>query len=404
MARKRNRRNAYLTLGFLFAALLAIGLYAQAPFALFGETVYVPRYYTAECVERTESMELRTLGVVPTAGALYACSMSESKTWMPTVPGVSCEFTPRKSGATTLTGWICPEGVSETQARGSPNEFCDQIIGLTDRTGIPIKVAIGESLYLNPTSVFFGSSVTLDARYPAFGLRIRNADGFVSPTTTTCLVNDLRDLRSSDPNANTQIYSLDPERRIEVLPGAPVNAVTGLQPAISTQVATISGVNRGEPIYITRPGFYYPIKSIDSFRYADTSVEFTSSLIECIPRTIGCSDTAKIVPLAQQSCDIYGGALTSYSPVEGDSSKLCKYACVDGSLQLTEDCITVQDECPDDRPLWDTTTGECVAVLVDPEVVDDDDVTFFLTVGLAVTSIILGMMLVQSFFERRMMK
>ena len=401
MKRRNNSRNLYLTLGFLFTALLAVGLFSQQPFALFGETVYVPRYYTAECVERTESMDLRSLGVVPTAGALYACNMGESNTWIPNVPGVSCEFIPRKSGATTLTGWICPEGVTENQARASPNEFCDQIVGLTDRTGVPIRVAIGESLYLNPTSVFWGASVNLDARYPAFGLRIRNADGFVSPNTNTCLINELRDLRDSDPLSRTQIYSLDPERRIEVLPGVPVNAVTGLQPAISSQVVTLRGVNRGEPIYITRPGFYYPVRSIDGFRYVDTSgPEFTSSLIECIPRTVGCSDSAQVVQLADQSCDIYGGALTSYSPVEGDPTKLCKYSCVDGRLVVTNDCISVPTECPDDRPLWDTASGECVAVLVAPEEVELDDTIFFLSIGLGVVSVILAMMLIQSFLQR----
>jgi hypothetical protein len=321
-------------------------------FTLIGTEVWIPKYFTAECVARTENMYPKTITSHTDNPTWYSCNTKESGTYIPIVSGVYCEY--EVSDYSAVTAYICDVN-GGTKPTSKDDSRCKKETGFFDiQDGtMRFNVNAGDSVYIDTDKVF--GDAKLIAKYPAYGLRVRSADGFVSATSTNCEINSL----------SRQYHTTNAGDRTEVIPMSPFNAVSGLQKGISTQAVTLSDVENGKEIYITRPNYYYMIKvADDGFKYVDTAGgEKSSSNIECIPRTTGCSDDAKIVNLVDQSCDKYGGAITGYAPVQGDSTRLCKYSCSTGTLSLTSDCIAVASSCPADKPLWDTTTGLCVAAI-----------------------------------------
>ncbi len=335
-------------------------------FSLIGDEIWLPKYFTGECVPRPENNAEKTISSHTDNGEWYSCTSSESGTYIPIVNGIQCEYFVSEFSFATI--YVCDTN-GGSQPTNTDDSRCVKDRGVFDtfldgESAKRVVVNSGDSVYIDTDRPFGVAKLT--AKYPAYGLRVRSSDGFVSSTTLSCEINSL----------TTQYHTIDVEDRTEIVPSVPFNAVSGLQKAISTQAVILDDVENRAEIYISRPGYYYLIKvADDGFKYVDTSEnEKYDNDIECIPRTTGCSDEAKIVNLEDQSCDQYGGAITGYSPVTGDSTRLCKYSCSSGTLKLTSDCIAVQTDCPEDKPLWDSSTGLCTAVETSQE--DDPSYSF----------------------------
>ena len=323
------------------------------PLALLGRSVWIPQYWVGECVSRADHQSELKITTHTDSPLWYHCTTQQSGKWVPIYPGVQCEYT--IVGHNSADVYIC-EDFTETKSDLSTPKCRDQRFLFRGDRDI-YSVNTGDTIYIN-TNKLIGNA-ELFVKYPSYGIKIRQSDGFTTATSTNCLLNSI--------NANDKgvvgLHTIGMKDRIEVLPDNPFNVVSGLRLAISTQAVSLNNVENGYPIYISRPGFYHLIKKADDgFEYVDTTQEFRSSIIECIPRTTGCNDEAKIVRIEQQSCDKYGGAITNYAPVQGDSSRLCKYACLSGKLRVQNDCIEIPKGCPSDKPLFDTNTGRCVTL------------------------------------------
>jgi hypothetical protein len=383
MARKKTKNN----LGFIGLFLLGIlfvisgGLYSYSivsgqSFSIVNEEVFLPQYWTAECIERSQPLTVDIPSHTDTP-TFYSCTTSQSGTYIPLVAGVSCNFMP--SDFSFVDVYVC-DVKYDSQGRvidGIPknkeDRRCVSKLGTFEVDSSPrVNVPAGDYVYIDTDKVF--GDATLRAEFPSYGLRVRSADGFVNPTTVSCEIQSI---------SGIDYHTLDRGDRVEVLPNVPLNAVSGLQKAFSTQVVSLDRVREGEPIYISRPGFYQIIKEAeDGFKYVHTELgEIRDSSIECIPRTSGCSDDARIVKIVEQSCDKFGGVINNYAPIEGDTSKLCKYDCESGKLKLSNDCIEVrQDSCPADKPVYDAQSGDCVAVL--SELPGENNTSYLLALGL----------------------
>lgn len=368
-------------IGLIMLVFGSVGTYnlisnsGSQSFSLIGEEIYMPKYFTGECKPRADNMAQLTISSHNDKGKFYSCTTQEAGKYIPQVNGVQCEY--EISDFSLATVYKC-DGITSNKADLDSNK-CEKVFSIFSSVSdwTPFRVNAGDSIYINTNKVF--GDAKLRAKYPSYGLRLRTADGFVQATTNTCEVNSI-DRR--------EYHTIDVKNRLEIVPDVPFNAVSGLQKAISTQAVTLNDVESNKEIYITRPGYYYMIKSAeDGFKYVDTAGgEKYSSNIECIPRTTGCSDDAKIIQLEDQSCDAYGGSITNYAPVQGDSTKLCKYSCDGGSLSVTNQCIEVQKSCPSDKPLWDTSTGQCTSVAEPPE---EEDVSY-LPLAILVAGLVLA--------------
>lgn len=341
--------NVFIGFGII-ALVIVLGQYASV-FSLLGEQVWIPQYLSAECVPRAENLNSRQITSHTDAPTVYQCTTASSGTWIP--QRTECEYTISNYG--TATVYTCDGLLNEldksrcSRQRGIWEEF------VTSNQINTFSVDAGDSIYINTNAGFLGiGEARLDVKYPAYGLQVETADGRVLSTTTTCELTSL----------SREYHTIDADELKIVQPDSPFNAVTGQFPARTSQAVRLSDVANGEPIYISRPNYYYPIKEADDgFLYVDTSVsEKFDSDIQCIPRTTGCSDNAKVINIEDQSCDETSGSIGGYAPVEGDESRLCKYGCVNGKIQQTNDCITVQS-CTSDKPLWNPETGQCVNVL-----------------------------------------
>lgn len=385
--KNQNKKRAYIPViitSMILVALIVAGIYTNpAGLTLYGESVWIPQYLSGTCVERSNSFQGRTIDHTddPT---WYHCTTNEAGTYIPDTE--ECEYT--ISGFNTYDAIMC-SGYTEDKEDAD----CDdktlgiEVFSYTSKT---FFVAEGDSLYLNTGRL--GGDTALVAKYPSYGLRVETADGRDWETTTNCYLSSL----SGD------VHIIDENVELEVHPEVPFNAVTGLSLAKSTQSVVLSGVNAGRPIYITKPGYYYQItEAEDGFSYVDTTREYASARIECIPRTTGCSDDAKVVELEDQSCDQFGGAIADYSPVQGDQTQLCKYACTDGKLSVTNDCIQIVNDCPDDKPLWNARTGQCVAL--EEELPDDNEEfdPFFIYLGMGVIFALLIILVIRMSLDKR---
>lgn len=324
------------------------------PLALLGRGVWIPQYWNGECVTRADNLQEMQKTSHTDTPTWYHCTTQESGKWIPIYPGVQCEYIIDTNEFKSV--YTC-DGITSNSQDLSTNKCVKQSGIFLSTTKQSFSISAGDSIYINTNQLF--GNVKLFVKYPSYGIKIRQADGFLTATTTNCLLNSI----NANDKGVVDLHTIAQKDRIEIKPDNPFNAVSGLRPAISTQAVSLNVVENGFPIYISRPGFYHLIKRADDgFEYVDTTQEFRSSLIECIPRTTGCNDEAKIVKIEQQTCDKFGGAITNYAPVQGDSTRLCKYACLNGVLRVQNDCIEIPKGCPSDKPLFDTSTGKCVTL------------------------------------------
>jgi len=387
MVKKKSKRLIGIWIMVLLIIIVGgISYISNQGLTMYQEEVYIPQYLSAECVPRADNMAKLSLGEVDKKGEFFECTTKGTPGYVPIVNGIQCNYIVDISVASLgFTAYDCPISVdSESDVK----DECVKLEGLLSSTNNEeYTVNPGRKFFIDPVTFFGLGEIDLKAEYPSYGLKIETADGRILSTSTNCELNSL----------SKEFHTIDAGSLTLVVPDAPFNVVTGLSKAYSTKLVTLEGVNNNKPVYITRPGYYYLLaEADDGWLYVATEKgEKQSSLIECIPRTTGCSDDAKFVPLVDQSCDMFGGAVGSYAPVEGDNTKLCVYDCVDGELQLSNDCIEVVADCPDDKPLWDANTGECVVVEPPKEEEGSFDFMFFIVVILIVFLSILVMLLIK---------
>lgn len=369
----QKKSNKFFIIATLIVVLIGVGLFSQG-FTILGEEVWIPKYFSGECITRADNLATISIAGHTDEPTWYHCTSKDSGKHIPLVSGVECEYI--VSDFSTATIRVC-EGTDEKLSDSKCTDDLTSTFG--DKQSFTVDA--GDSIYINTDS--FGDDATLNAKYPSYGIQFESADGFKSSTTTSCFINTI--------DAG-EFHTVDVGNRLQIIPDVPFNAVNGLQRAISNQAVTLSDVENGKPIYISRPNYYHLIKTAeDGFKYVDTTREFSTNRIECIPRTTGCSDEAKVIPMEDQSCDKFGGAITNYAPVQGDASKLCKYNCESGKLSLSSDCIEVKTECGEETPLWDTTTGECVRFLDDnPEEKNNNLIILGIIVGVWAILMIVG--------------
>lgn len=344
---------ALVLLGVFVGAFFSIG-----SFSVIERPILLPRYFTGECtpIDGVDN-RLQQISSHTNEPTWYHCDSSESNTWIP--DNEQCEYTIQGAGVV----YVC-DGITNNKNDLGTNK-CKKIKGNFDGDAqTPVVVNAKDTIYVNTNVVFSTGKVSV--RYPAYGIKFTSPDGFIRSTTSNCVANSI----------DNDLHTLDRGSRTIIQPNVPLNVVIGLQRASSSQVVSISSINGGDPIYITRPGYYYKIQEAeDGFEYVDTTGrEFSNTKIECIPKTTGCSDDATIIPLVDQSCNAFGGAITDYAPVQGDQSKLCKYSCSGGKLSLTSDCVDTK-ECPTNKPIWNPETGNCQGV-IDPLPEDQEEIVF----------------------------
>lgn len=324
------------------------------PLALLQRSIWIPQYWSGECVPRADNKYELQITSHTDNPTWYHCTTQESGKWIPVYPGVQCEYIVDTNEFKSI--YTC-DGITSNNADLSTNKCSKQSGIFLSTSKNSFVIDAGDSIYINTNQAF--GNAKLYAKYPSYGIKIHQADGLITATTTNCLLNSI----NANDKGVVDLHTVGQKDRVEIKPDIPFNVVSGLRPAISTQSVSLNDVENGYPIYITRPGFYNLIKKADDgFEYADTAQEFRSARIECIPRTAGCNDEARIVKIEQQSCDKFGGSIVGYAPVQGDSTRLCKYACLNGVLKAQNDCIEIPQGCPSDKPLFDANTGRCVTL------------------------------------------
>ena len=339
---------AVLVVAFLFFYLKDNT--SPKPLALLGRTIYIPQYWVGECSPRVDNLAEVEIKSHTNSPTFYHCTTADAGKWIPQVNGVQCTYI--ITGFSTATIRNCEGVVNKLD-----NSKCSGDLTSTFGDKQFFTVNAGDTLYIDTNSLF--GTAKLVAKHPSYGIKIHQADGLITATSTNCLLNTI----NANDKGVIDLHTIGQKDRVEVLPDNPFNVVSGLRPAISSQAVSLNDVENGFSIYITRPGFYNLIKKADDgFEYVDTRQEFRSDRIECIPRTSGCNDEARIVKIEQQSCDKFGGKIVGYAPVQGDSTKLCKYACMNGVLKVQNDCIEIPKSCPSDKPLFDSQTGRCVTL------------------------------------------
>ncbi|QGH73152.1 MAG: hypothetical protein [Siphoviridae sp. ctjeG17] len=345
----QNTRN--IIIGILLIFIVGVvAVYSQS-FSLLGREVWTPRYFSASCEARADNLAEVVIPTHNDNAKWYHCRTENAGgKYIPNVAGVQCTYIVKNFDAADIK--ICT-GYTEKTSDLSTGKCTQDLTGAFGNRQEFI-VNAGDSIYIDTDRAF--GDAELSAKYPSWGIKTQSPDGYKGPTTINCLTSSL---------SGSSIHLVGSNDALTIQPDSPFNAVAGLERAISSQAVTLKDVANGKPIYISRPQYYFMIKTADDgFEYVDTQQEYFSANIQCIPRTTGCSDEAKTIQLEQQSCDKFGGALVGYQPVNGDANQLCKYSCSAGKLSKTNDCIAVKQSCPVDFPLWDANTGQCTANVV----------------------------------------
>jgi hypothetical protein len=357
MTRKKQNNNvAYMIIAAVI--LVASLFFANQQLALFGQEVYLPGFFRAECVERTESMSRFQVSTHTDDPTFYECTTKGTGRYVPITSGIACKYFP--TDYTFIDAWDCPLSATISDKKG-----CDEIL---DDNFDFWRINAGRKILID-TDKLIGNA-RLFAEYPSFGIKAVSADNYGFPHTTSCELSSVK---------GKNYYTVEPQNRLEIPPGSPVNFMTKLSKGISTQVVTLPDVENGDPIYIINIGQYYKIKDQGEFLYVDTQETFKSDKIECIPR-IACSDDAKSIDLTDQTCDMYGGSIGGYAPVPGDNTEICKWKCEDNKLKQTNDCIQVR-QCPPEKPLWDAFTGECVIIVSPPTPPENNNMLLWILAG-----------------------
>lgn len=142
----------------------------------------------------------------------------------------------------------------------------------------------------------------------------------------------------------------------QLRPDAIANYIIGVSPLTDARNAvTIAGINNGQPIYVVRPGEYYPIiKSTKGKLYVDTMTIVLEPKIECTPSSTYCSpDATRITTPEDKPCT---GSVSGF--VQVSSTQQCQFRCVNGVTTKT-DCKAIPQSCPPDKPTYNPATGEC---------------------------------------------
>lgn len=376
-------------IGFFISSIVSFSVYdlnkiEPQQFSLASVTAWIPLYWRAECVERPESMELKTMTSHTDDPTMYSCTTQESKTHIPNYPGVSCEYT--ISDYQFASVYVCDvEYDSQGKIIGNKplNEKDSRCVQaksyLSTASSETFKVPGGDYIYINTDNII--GSGNLKVRYPSYGLKVVQQDNFQTITSNTCELNSVN---------GVELHTLDANNQKFVKPTIPFNAVSGSVQARSSQLVNLDNVESGDTIYITRPGYYSKVRTAeDGFLFVDSKQEFADEDIQCIPGTTGCSNDAKIIPLEDQTCSEFSGVIKNYAPVEGNNDKLCKYTCESGKLELSNDCISVPSTCPVDKPLFDPNRGECVAVISNVNDEPDKETNWIPAIAIALT-VLLG--------------
>ena len=304
---------------------------------------------------------------------------------LPDYPDIQCKYLITKLPFVGYTSYDCPEDEKVIAN-------CEKIDGGLQNTFVIIQ---GHSLYINPTTFFGAGDMYLDAEFPSWGLKVEFSSNYKEETTTSCAISSI--------TAIGDVHVIDVKEPV-VLPDNPFNVVTGSHLAKSTQLVKITGVNGGRPIYISRPGFYHTLdEAVDGFDYVNTGKEYSSVRIECIPRTTGCNDDAELVDLTEQSCaGEEGGTTTDYLLILG-TNKLCKWECDTSKnlLVMTSDCKVIPEKCPDSKPLWDASTGECISQSEDSEREEIKQDLFFVYLFMGTILFLLVMLFIKMATEGR---
>ena len=342
-------------------------------------TVYTAQWLSVECIERSDSMRSFDLGSVDSSGEFFGCVSSFSNTYIPI--GEECVFVLDRSGALELfTAYSCDSLVDEDDVKSDCSKEVGIFSSVDDKT--TFNIPQGKYLFVNPAIL---SGVSVKAQYPSYGLKLETAEGRDFSTTESCFLESL-------PSG---VQTVDLGSSYSVAPDIPFNAVTGLSPSISSRVVLLND----KLVFISNAGAYYDIITTDEgLKVVDTvsGVKFSSE-IECIPGVLCSSDAKIITNLEDQDVSLIGGALSGYAPVIGDPTKNCKYEVVDGKLKVTNDCITVTSCTDPDKPLLDTTTGECSSFETTGSVdtSSKDKIIFWLILGAGAVFIVLIAVLVR---------
>jgi hypothetical protein len=378
----------------LFAVLIGgVGSFSlffgdSQSFSLTDSTVWLPQYMTASCNARADNGAERDITTHNDDPKFYSCTTSEAKKYVPLINGVQCEY--ELTDFSNANIYICDVkyDIQNNIISGIPtspeDSRCVKKSGTFEITSETLRYSVnsGDFIYINSDKIIGDAKLTV--KYPSYGLVVETAQGQDLATTNSCEIRSL---------SNVELHTLNKEDRLFIIPDVPMNAVAGLSPAVSKYVISIQGVNSGEPLYITRPNYYYKIvEAEDGFKYVDTeSGERFSSEIQCLPATLGCSDDAKVIKIIDTPCDAIGGAITGYAPIQGDNSQLCKYECKNNINVVSNNCISVRTEpCPTETPLWDTNTGKCTAIedIIEKSDEDTDFTPLYVLIGGVVVMII----------------
>jgi len=349
MAKKKN-----ILPVILIIALLGLIAFASQKFVAFGETILLPQWGHIYCGERLDSPVRMDIDVPDGQEKIfYYCGP-------PTIRGHTkkgCDFQWRR------IDWKVGGKLGVCQ----PDGTCDFPLPSKPDTNVwygPWHVDEGGYLALEPQQTLLGMDIYDEGDWqvrivaPIYGLWHQELGHLI--ITDSC---DIRSLGSGydqllEDKKKMQNY-FEPGTTI-LKDGFIANFIVGSTP-VSDPTNVI--MHDGKLVYISQPGCYYEIKESDKgLKYVDTRVCIPDPSIVCVPSQPYCSeDASRIITTPEgKSCSELAGMIENY--IQISSTEACKFACKDGKLYQTNDCVTIPKECPPDKPIWDSQKGECVGI------------------------------------------
>lgn len=314
--------------------------------------VIVPIYSSVECVP-IDGVDNKLISIddFDDDPHWYGCSTGNSPNNAYIPRGESCDYILSNYNFALTKVIVCEYGGRDFDAFG-----CNEISsGEFDY----FSINEGETVYINTVPAFLFGESSLQAKIPAYGLKVTTDDNVILTTSSSCQLSSLSN--------SIKIVDFDGD---EIPINAPHNTITAKQTITeSSRLVTLDGVNNGNPIYVVDiqegEGVYQKVEQTeDGTYYVDIKAgNFKSSLIECIPGIGNCDDNAKIVEegIPCYSDSDYGTALGWAISDNGDS---CRYACGDDGFNVvTDDCV---DTSCGDEAVFSYQSGQCVAYEDDP--------------------------------------